>query len=417
MLNNTTLQQWCNRVFWFSLVIYVFSLPIPNTIVIRNSAFLFLCLATVARHMALKNWPKAELATAWGLYAVVALFSCVYAISPEESLREVRVEIFYTFIVFTLAISWFQTNRWLTAFFLLAAIANLTFVSISLCIAGFDKSFHQLLLLPGWARTGFDTNYLLPAMPIIAYLLINQWRQGHVLRVTALSTLLLGDLTAIFLGFNRQALVSIVAGILCGAFLLRKHLSRKHVALAACGLALLAGLFVAQMMRRGISSESAATTVQTAVTQDVRWQLWKFSLSKIAENPLAGGGIGRPVFRKLYPEFMPEDPNLWHAHNMIINKGIQMGIPGMVAFLFLWFSLWRAFAAHLSEQGQSRELAIVGITTLVMVFLKNMTDDFFLRDAALWFWLVSGVILGSLRSLQVREGPVVSLDKHEDRGD
>ena len=45
-------------------------------------------------------------------------------------------------------------------------------------------------------------------------------------------------------------------------------------------------------------------------------------------------------------------------------------------------------------------LAVAGLSIAGAVFVKNMTDDFFVRDTALMFWLVMGLLVGVLRSTQ-----------------
>ena len=74
-----------------------------------------------------------------------------------------------------------------------------------------------------------------------------------------------------------------------------------------------------------------------------------------------------------------------------------MGIPGIATFLILWFMLVREFVRHLDSSPARRALAVTGLSLLAAVFVKNMTDDFFVRDMALLFWLLVGILIGSLR--------------------
>jgi O-antigen ligase len=163
-------------------------------------------------------------------------------------------------------------------------------------------------------------------------------------------------------------------------------------------------LFSLQLQRRPVGDATETTTAvrqaQVAVKVDPRWEIWRFSIAKIAEHPLVGGGMGRYVFRKLYPEFQPDQLLHWHAHNMILNKGIQMGVPGMLSFLLLWIALGRQLLRHVRSRGADGGLAVAGLSIFAAVFFKNMTDDFFVRDTALMFWLVMGLLLGVLRAAQ-----------------
>lgn len=392
------LMKHAQTLFWPCLAVYVFTLPISHTIVIRNIAFAALILVTACLCAGLHRKPALPLPKAWAIYAGIALVSCFYAVSPMASLAEIRVEIFYCMAAFSIAVTWSRNSDILHPFAFIAAAANLLLVVAALGTAGFDKSLSELLALPGWARAGLNANYLLTMAPLLCYLGWTQWRGGNRPLAAGIALILMLDVLAMIIGYNRQALMALATGVFCaGVLLLRNQFTWRRCAALIGILLFLAALLAAQMIRRAESIESVDQIAQTAVSQDVRWPLWKFSIEKIIERPLSGGGFGRAVFDKLYPEFMPENVMLWHAHNMVLNKGIQMGIPGMLAFLLLWYSLLRAFTGYLRVSSTDRVIAIVGVSTLATIFVKNMTDDFFVRDMALWFWLVTGMLLGSLQ--------------------
>ena len=395
---------WYDRLFWFALVVYTFTLPISHTIAVRYAAFALLIVATVSLCLGNRQLPALPLKGAWAAYACVALISCVNAVVPMQSLGEVRVEILYCLLVFLMGVTWAKQRDLLEPFACVAAAANLILVAIGLGVAGFGKSIPELLQLPGWVRAGLNANYLLTMAALVFYLGWTQWIKGkHALSV-GIFLLLIADVLSMFVSLNRQALVALATGLLCAAILLlQRSFTWKRVGAAVGVVLIVTGLIFVQVLHRAETIENIDSIAQTTVSRDVRWKLWKFSMEKIVEHPLTGGGFGRAVFEKLYPDFMPDDPMIWHAHNMVLNKGIQMGIPGIAAFLLLWFALLRAFAAHLGSPANRGAIAIVGITTLATVFMKNMTDDFFVRDMALWFWMVNGILLGSLQRLAVRE--------------
>ena len=393
------LLKYAPYLFWVSLAVYAFTLPISNTIAVRNLAFVLLIFSTLCLCIGARQWPMLPLKRAWAIYGAIALISCLYAVDPLSSLGEIKVEIFYCVLIFSIAFTWAKLNDILPKFAFVAATCNLILVVTALSVSGMDKSWGQILALPGWARAGFNTNYILCVFPLLCYLAWTQWNKGNRRLSAGITTLLALDILAMILSYNRQTMVALAAGIFCAAaLLLRNQFTWKRAAAFLGTLCLVAALLATQMLRRAETRESVDQVAHTAVAQDVRWPLWKFSVEKIIEHPLTGGGFGRAVFDKLYPEFMPENTMLWHAHNMLLNKGIQMGIPGILAFLFLWYALLRAFTRYLADAPDKRLIAIAGISTLTIIFMKNMTDDFFLRDMALWFWLVNGILLGSLQN-------------------
>jgi O-antigen ligase len=222
------------------------------------------------------------------------------------------------------------------------------------------------------------------------------------------------DLWAMMVGYNRQAWLALGGGVACwGLAMLYDNFSWRRGLLLVLVFGNVAVNFYLQMDRRSIidktdaaghmrvaAEASVADRMRQAVLADPRWEIWRFSLEKIAEHPLVGAGLGRYVFRRTYPEFQSDKADHWHAHNMILNKGIQMGIPGMLAFLFLWLALARELVHHVRTSVVHRNLAVAGLSIAAAIFAKNMTDDFFVRDTALMFWLVMGLLIGVLRSAQ-----------------
>ena len=135
---------------------------------------------------------------------------------------------------------------------------------------------------------------------------------------------------------------------------------------------------------------------------DPRLELWSYCLARLAERPWSGGGFGREAFKRSYPEFVKSHAPqpLWHAHNMVLNKGIQMGLPGIGAFLLLWGVALMAVVRGL-RQPEIQQWAVALLAMMAAVFLRSMTDDFFIRNHAQMFWLMLGAFLGCSRQLSL----------------
>jgi O-antigen ligase len=141
-----------------------------------------------------------------------------------------------------------------------------------------------------------------------------------------------------------------------------------------------------------------ATAKRDAVpwTQDPRVTNWPAVAARIMEHPLVGKGFGREVMKKAYPDLRSQKyPAFWHAHNMFLNYGLAMGIPGMLALLLLFLALLRKFW-ELSRAGDraTAMAGICGVLLVVGVVARNLTNDFFQRDLALLFWSTAGMLLG-----------------------
>jgi putative inorganic carbon (HCO3(-)) transporter len=87
-------------------------------------------------------------------------------------------------------------------------------------------------------------------------------------------------------------------------------------------------------------------------TSQGRMELWQRAIYMIQDFPFTGIGIGtfNPVAHVLYPFFLfSPDVEIPHAHNMLLEVAVDLGIPGLVLYVALLsgftFSVWRAYRA------------------------------------------------------------------------
>lgn len=71
-----------------------------------------------------------------------------------------------------------------------------------------------------------------------------------------------------------------------------------------------------------------------------RIEIWSRALLAIADYPLTGVGLNafRRVVHVLYPLFsVSESIDLGHAHNHLLQTALDLGLPGLVSYLSIWF--------------------------------------------------------------------------------
>ena len=90
-----------------------------------------------------------------------------------------------------------------------------------------------------------------------------------------------------------------------------------------------------------------------------------------------------------------------HAHNTFLNRTLETGLPGLAAFLLLLGSVAVAFrrVARSSDPGTAA-IGAAGVALVAGVVIKNLTDDFFVRQNALLFWSLVGSGLGAAAARQ-----------------
>jgi len=137
---------------------------------------------------------------------------------------------------------------------------------------------------------------------------------------------------------------------------------------------------------------------QTA-EQDQRWELWRYSLDRIAERPFTGTGFGKKAPMQAYQKHFGVH-YMGHAHNLFLNAAVQMGIGGLAALLVLLSAMVLEFRTLFRYPDfDVRLLGIAGISLVVAFVARSMPEDAFGRGTSLLFWSLVGMTLGYGRSL------------------
>ena len=101
----------------------------------------------------------------------------------------------------------------------------------------------------------------------------------------------------------------------------------------------------------------------------------------------------------LYPLFLtPPDVDIAHAHNHLLQAGLDLGLPGLVAYLALWAGaaamLWQTWR-HAPGRFQ-RALALGAAASLLGYFVYGFFDTVALgaRPGFVFWWLLGLVAAG-----------------------
>jgi putative inorganic carbon (HCO3(-)) transporter len=145
-----------------------------------------------------------------------------------------------------------------------------------------------------------------------------------------------------------------VATAIAAAILLT--LWRPWMALTFLVMAEAAALAWSRMGSQGLADYLFSTGAITS--WQGRVQVWSRALAMTRDFPLAGIGMGTfdQVTGALYPLSLGgRNVTVGHAHNLFLQAGVDLGLPGLIAYLALWlvaaFSVWRAYRA-LRRQGR-----------------------------------------------------------------
>ncbi|MGB4871794.1 MAG: O-antigen ligase family protein, partial [Candidatus Promineifilaceae bacterium] len=157
----------------------------------------------------------------------------------------------------------------------------------------------------------------------------------------------------------------------------------------------------------GIPTGDEAALADGINTLNGRMEIWSRAIYGIQDFPFTGMGMNnfRRVVHILYPLFLiSPDTDIAHAHNHLLQAALDLGIPGLIAYLALWlgsaamlWQVWRAAAA----QAQSRwyRALVIGLAgSLAAYFVYGLLDTVALgAKPGFIFWMLLGVVAGSRR--------------------
>jgi O-antigen ligase len=331
---------------------------------------------------------------AWIAWAAIAALSVILARDRHYSYYEFCHEIIYAFIAFAMWYTLARQHR--GARWLGRTIAGLTVTVLAVGIAAyaperpwFDLGVH--------GDVGFLSTFLVTILPVLLLLALRSPPRSAA-RIGAVA-LAVGCLAAGFLTLNRMFWFAAAAEITIFALFSMRYWRHRHrvawrVAVAALVAALaLFEVLLASESRIALSAPGAGVWEFFAL--DPRGDLWPFATDWLVQHPWIGAGLGKWSMREVF-DAQFHDPLLLHAHNLFLDRALETGLPGLAMFVLLLVSTAIAFGRLArSDDVGTAAIGAAGLALMAGIVLKNLTDDFFVRENALLFWSLTGAALGA----------------------
>lgn len=144
-----------------------------------------------------------------------------------------------------------------------------------------------------------------------------------------------------------------------------------------------------------------------------RREVWSRAIYMIQDFPYTGIGLGTfsRVAPVMYPYFLlGPDADIPHAHNLFLQVAVDLGIPGFLAFLALFFESivmarqgYRRF--RLTEERALAGMALGLLGSLTAIFVHGMVDSVsWGAKPSIIFWVVMALSVVTYRLALEREG-------------
>lgn len=387
------------------LIILAVSLPISTITSARDICLGLVLLLWIARSALSGNWRRRRtpLDKAWIVYGLVVVLSLITAVDFSYSLKQFRGEYIKNFLLFLLVVQFVTSERRAKVILLGVLAGNLLMVSVGIgefLVQGGSLITRVSQASSGWSSLheggGTYSTYLITIFPFLLWLvaICRRW-WAWLLTIMLVSA----NIFSLYITFQRGAWVGFLVMVAVASILFtHRHWIRVTcvtVFLVAVGL----GLWLAPrkiVIHEGTGLHSLGQLIREPEKSiGTRFTTWRVSMGYIINNPVKGAGFGRRSPVKKYDYFKGAGI-CWHAHNTLLNQGMELGVLGLVAFLYLWARLcllgWRGYRSS-PPDGLLRFLATALILMLVAVFFRNMFDDFFVDDPALLFWFLAGLVI------------------------
>ncbi len=205
---------------------------------------------------------------------------------------------------------------------------------------------------------------------------------------------------------SRGGYLGLAAGIALIVFVIVAW--RWRVVMLASGiLVLTAGMIFFSMNLSTPSDDptSALSPESVTSTWEGRTEVWSRAVYGIQDFPFTGMGMNtfRRVVHVLYPLFLVgPDVDLAHAHNELLQAALDLGVPGLIAFVALYlgatvmlWQIWTQAQATLNDAFVVRAVVLGLGAGLFAHLVYGMTDAVTLGSKpGVLFWMILGLIAG-----------------------
>lgn len=344
-----------------------------------------------------------------GLLLGIAIYYAVVDLARTKTSLQTAI-IFFILSGLALASISILGTHWLYKFPLIVPLLN-RLPAVLRGLPGAEQGFHpnqvggvliffiplQLVLGGYWLKETLKTLRVFETLRVYAPPSPeDETREGH------------GIVSAIFFGGSLLITAGVllltqsrgaIGGLAVGLVTIAAIRTRWGKVLAAIGLLALLVALHAGFVEALITSGSLETEAIGTLNLKSRYELWSRAIEGIADFPFTGMGMNgfRRVMPILYPAFSISPTwDFAHAHNHFLQVALDLGIPGLVAYLALWlgagFLLFQTISQATERFYQIVALGLIGSFTAYFVYGITDTVALGAKPGFVFWWALALVV-------------------------
>ncbi len=269
--------------------------------------------------------------------------------------------------------------------------------------------------LPG-AAEGFHPNEVGGALTWIVFLpvavAIGLWSRQRLARSVIVGLLLVVLSAAMVLTLVLTQSRSAWLGLVAGGAIFLCAVGRWGRIVLVVTLLVAVGVIVSAgpetIVQKLVETPELETGTLFTPNVEGRMEIWSRAIYGIQDFAFTGMGMNnfRRVVHLLYPLFLiGPDADIGHAHNEFLQAGLDLGLPGLMAFLAIeGLGMLLAYQAFRSGGSAWERWTAAGILAgFVAHGVYGLTDAVALgAKPGLWFWVLLGLTVGLYHHSQTR---------------
>lgn len=386
-------------LFLYSLLAVGFCAPISITAaeVFMIVTIIIWIISAIKNKVSLKQSFSSPLTLPIGVFITIHLISSFTGIAPAHSLQDFsKVWILLIFFAAMHGYSKVYPLRMGAGFYAGGAALAATYAIIQTIIhryIGHDLDFRASSFSGTYMHAGgLFMMGVIAAASIVAYRFKNE-NGDHTPKFLYVGGLIIISVGLLFT-FTRGSWIAAGIGLAVLTFLTDKRVFGGLLILLVLTGAL---AWNTSFMHRLKSS----FYLKDNTSQMERIYMWKAGLKIIKDRPIFG--IGTANLEKIYPSYKDAravEPNAGHVHNNLLQIAIIDGLPGLVAFLWIFVAFWIELYKGIKKANNAVfKYALIGGFSISIAFFINgfFEYNFFSSQPALAFWYLMGVCMAAIK--------------------